>query len=80
MYLDKELLLHETEEIFRDNKKLEGKLECMRDIIRRVRDTIKSNEDVHVSFGVYESFNRLSDTEVKSFRMLECLKIVRTGF
>jgi hypothetical protein len=52
----------------------------MRGVITRVRDVIKQNENAHVSFGVFESINSLAEADVKEYRMLDCLKIQKTGF
>jgi hypothetical protein len=70
----------ETEALFIQNERLEGKLEQMQSVINQVRKVIKENEDVHVSFGVYESLNSLSEVNVKEYRVLECLKVQRTSF
>lgn len=80
MYDDKEQLGKETEALFIQNERLEGKLEQMQSVINQVRKVIKENEDVHVSFGVYESLNSLSEVNVKEYRVLECLKVQRTSF
>jgi hypothetical protein len=45
-----------------------------------VRDQIKQNANVHVSFGVYESLHQLAEAPVRDFRLLECLKMQRTSF
>ena len=80
MYDDKEQLSKETESLFFANEKLEGKLEQIREVVSRVQNLIKESEDVHVSFGVYESLNQLSVSDVHDYRLLECLKIQRTSF
>jgi hypothetical protein len=64
MYLDKELFDHETEALFTENPLLASKLLEIKNVIRAVRDTIKQNEDVHVSFAVFESLNSLAEVDV----------------
>lgn len=80
MYDDKELFNNETKSLFLENPNLEQKLIEIRNVIRAVRDTIKGNEDVHVSFGVFESLNSLAEADIISYRSLECLKVQRTSF
>ena len=80
MYDDKALLIMETEALFLQNDKLESKLLQLQAVIVRIRNTIKENEDVHVSFGVYESLNSLAEAKVHDFRLLDCLKMQRTSF
>lgn len=80
MFDDKELLHKETEELFLANDKLREKLLHLQGVIRAVRDTIKNHGEVHVSFAVYEALNMLAETDVKDFRVLECLKLQRTSF
>ena len=80
MYDDKEQLAKETDALFSNNEKLEGKLEQIRDVVSRVQNLIKESEDVHVSFGVYESLHQLSEAHVRDFRLLDCLKVQRTSF
>ncbi len=80
MYDDKELFENETKALFLENPNLEHKLNEIRNVIRAVRDTIKANEDVHVSFGVFESLHSMAEAEVTTFRSLECLKVQRTSF
>lgn len=75
MYDDKEQLYKETEILFSKSEKLEEKLEQIKSIVNRVQEVIKQNEDVHVSFGVYESLNQLASAPVREFRLLDCLKI-----
>jgi hypothetical protein len=80
MYDDKQLFVNETESLFAENLALAPKLEDIRTTIRVVRDTIKENEDVHVSFGVFDSLNSLAETAVTEYRSLECLKVQKTSF
>jgi hypothetical protein len=80
MYDDKELLARETEQLFESNPKLEGKLNKLRSAITKVRDAIKASEDVHVSFGVFEPINMLSEAHVREYRLLECLKVQKFSF
>ncbi len=80
MYDDKQLFIKETESLFSEDPSLARKLEDLRATIRVIRDTIKENEDVHVSFGVFDSLNSLTETEVTSYRSLECLKVQKTSF
>lgn len=55
MFDDKDLLKRETETLFLENPRLENKLEQIKTIVKCVRDTIKEVQDVHVSFGVYDT-------------------------
>jgi predicted nuclease with TOPRIM domain len=80
MYDDKEQLAKETEALFSTNEKLEVKLEQIREVVSSVQNLIKECEDVHVSFGVYESLHQLSEAHVHDFRLLDCLKVQRTSF
>ncbi len=80
MYDDRELLLQETEALFKHNEKLEAKLQDLKAVITAIRNTIKANEQVHVSFGVYDSLNSLAEASVREYRLLDCLKIQRTSF
>lgn len=59
---------------------MEAKIQKLKAVIVRVRDTIKINEDVHVSFGVFESFNSLANANVREYRGLEALKGVKSSF
>ena len=52
----------------------------MRTVVAKVRDLIKSSESISVSFGVYEGFNQLANTEVKQYTGLEALKVVKPSF
>jgi len=45
-----------------------------------LRDVIKNNEEVHVSFGVFDSFDSLSNTNIMQYRILEALKGVKSNF
>jgi len=45
-----------------------------------LRDVIKNNEEVHVSFGVFDSFDSLSNANVRDFRLIETLKGVKSNF
>ena len=80
MYDDKEQLLIETSALFVQNPGLEAKLCKLKTVLSRVRDVIKANEDVHVSFGVFETFNILTESSVKEYRLLECLKVQKFSF
>ena len=80
MYDDKEQLHKETETLFVENDRLEGKLNLLKGVFCQIRNLIKENEDVHVSFGVYDSFNSLADSSVKEYRLLDCLKMQKTSF
>lgn len=80
MYDDKELFNNETKVLFQENPNLEQKLNEIRKVIRAVRDTIKANEDVHVSFGVFERLHSMAEADVMAYRSLECLKVQRTSF
>jgi predicted nuclease with TOPRIM domain len=80
MYDDKDQLAKETEALFANNERLEGKLEQIKTVVRMVHDLIKENENVHVSFGVYESLHQLAEAPVQDFRLLDCLKVQRTSF
>lgn len=77
---DKELLLKEAEILFKENENLEKKLILLKSVITKIRDTIKSYDSIHVSFGVFESFNMLANTEVNEIRGLELLKGTKTSF
>lgn len=35
---------------------------------------------MHVSFGVFESFNSLADAKVKDYRLLDTLKGIKSSF
>ncbi|CDW76050.1 heat repeat-containing protein 6-like [Stylonychia lemnae] len=77
---DEELIRAETEQLFKDNSNLENKLIKIRSIISCLRDTIQNNEEVHVSFGVFDSLNSLADCQIKNYRLLEALKGVKSSF
>lgn len=77
---DKEIIEEETEKMFTDNPDLESKLNKLRNVLIKVRDTIKQNEEVHVSFGVFEAFNSFAEANVKEYRALETLKGVKSSF
>jgi hypothetical protein len=49
-------------------------------VVTKLRDIIKENEDVHVSFGVFEGFNSLANTVISEYRGLENLKGIKTSF
>lgn len=59
---------------------LEQKLISLKAIITKIRDTIKDNEDVHVSFGVFDGINSLANNDIKEYRGLEVLKGIKTSF
>ena len=80
LYDDKEQLLIETMALFEEQSNLEDKLNMLKSVIQVLRNAIKENEDVHVSFGVFESLNCLADTNVKEYRLLDCLKVQKTSF
>ncbi len=77
---DKDILNEETEKMFDLDPSIEPKLEKLKQVIVKIRDTIKLNENVHVSFGIFETFNALSEAEVKEYRGLEALKGQKSSF
>lgn len=56
------------------------KIDKLRKVIVLIRDIINSNDQVHVSFGVFEALNSLAESEVRSYRMLDCLKGTKSNF
>ena len=80
LFDDKEQLTRETQALFEGNEKLAAKLGMLRSAIASVRDLIKASEDVHVSFGVFESLSSLADSDVTGYRLLSCLKTQKTSF
>jgi hypothetical protein len=59
---------------------LEDKLNQLKCGIIKIRDLIKDHDHIHVSFGVFEGFNSLAVTDVKDYRKLEVLKVVKSSF
>lgn len=49
-------------------------------MIGNVVKTIKDNDSVRVSFGVYEQLISLATTHVQEYRGLEALKGVKSSF
>jgi hypothetical protein len=45
-----------------------------------MRNIIKEREDVHVSFGVFEGFNSLANSDIREYRGLDVLKGKKTSF
>jgi hypothetical protein len=70
----------EAEALFTENPQLQPNLERLKAVITRVTHTIKTNDNVHVSFGVYEAFNSLANSDVRQYRSLEVLKGVKSSF
>lgn len=77
---DDDLIKSETTVLFDEKPNLEAKLNKLRSVIVCIRNTIKHSEDVHVSFGVFDSFNSLANSSVREYRSLETLKGVKSNF
>lgn len=77
---DEDIIKSETDALFHDNPLLESKLEKLRTVIQAIREIIKNTEEVHVSFGVFESINSLADAKVRDYRLLDTLKGVKSSF
>jgi hypothetical protein len=48
--------------------------------IEVIRNVVREHEDVHVSFGVFETLNTLAEASVREYRLLECLRLQKTSF
>ena len=57
LYDEMDLFKIETENLFKENPNLENKLNLLKIGIQKVRDLIQGDEQVHVSFGVFEELN-----------------------
>jgi hypothetical protein len=79
-YDDMEIFQKETEMMFKENPSLEAKLNQLKIGIKKIRDLINDHEHIHVSFGVYEGLNSLAESDVKDYRKLEVLKMVKSSF
>eukprot|EP00347_Sterkiella_histriomuscorum_P021491 403333793 len=77
---DEMTIKSETDALFSENPQLETKLEKLRVVIQAIREIIKNTEEVHVSFGVFESFNSLADAKVRDYRLLDTLKGIKSSF
>lgn len=74
------ILDEETKTLFTDNPSLESKLTQLKSTLIRIRDLIKTSDMVRVSFSVYEGFNSLATADVKEYRKLDVLKVVKSSF
>ena len=77
---DADILREESEKMFLEDPSLEKKLGHLKEVIVKVRDMIKTHEEVHVSFGVFESFNSLANAPVREYRGIDTLKGVKSSF
>jgi hypothetical protein len=77
---DDKYLMEETDALFKEDPTLEAKLNKVKIVVVKIRDLIKASEKVNVSFGVYEGFNSLANTDIKQYRGLEVLKVVKSSF
>jgi hypothetical protein len=46
----------------------------------KIRDLIKASDNIRVSFSVFEGFNQLANADVKGYRRLDVLKVVKSSF
>ena len=74
-------MIAETEQLFAENPQIEAKLNQVKVIVVTISDLIKAPSDaINVSFGVFEGFNSLATANVRQYRGLESLKIVKSSF
>lgn len=69
----------ETEDLFRELPQLEAKLDKLKQITVKVSSLCIENE-IKISFGVFEAFKELSETPVKQMRGLKILKVEKSHF
>lgn len=80
MFDDIEVFNRETEAIFFEKPWLEAKLNKVKMLTEKLTSICDCDQNIKVSFAVFESFKQLAKSTVKQYRGLRALKEAKSIF